>query len=103
MKMIKYKDGGAMKSLYNSKSLTKEMKQRIQKYMNSNSRYMEGGKVYELTVPQTFLELTPKQNGVSLGADKNGFFCYTHRARCKSYPTPEDIPVKAINFIESTG
>jgi len=28
--------------------------------MTSNSRYKEGGKVYELTVPQTFLELTPK-------------------------------------------
>ena len=42
-------------------------------------------------------------NGVSLGADKNGFFVYTHRARCKSKSDPEKISDKDIKFIKSTG
>jgi len=41
--------------------------------------------------------------GVSVGVDKNGFFCYTHRARSKSYPTLSKIPDSKIKFIESTG
>lgn len=41
--------------------------------------------------------------GVSLGRDKNGYFCYTHRARSKSYPEPEKIPQSKVTFIETTG
>ena len=41
--------------------------------------------------------------GVSLGADKDGFYVYTHRAASKRYKEIEDIPQKDINFIESTG
>ena len=41
--------------------------------------------------------------GVSMGADKNGFFVYTHRARSKSKPDPSKIPDKDIKFIRSTG
>lgn len=41
--------------------------------------------------------------GVSVGKDKQGFFCYTHRARSKSRPTIDAIPDKDIAFIESTG
>ena len=32
-----------------------------------------------------------------------GFFVYTHRARSGSHKSPEKIPVKEINFIDSTG
>jgi len=39
----------------------------------------------------------------SLGKDKDGFYAYTHRARCKSYPTPGQIPLDRIKFIGSTG
>lgn len=42
-------------------------------------------------------------NGVSLGADKDGFYVYTHRARSKSYKDPTKISNKDIKFIESTG
>lgn len=42
-------------------------------------------------------------DGVSLGRDKNGVFCYTHRARSKSYKSVESIPQKEIKWIESTG
>ena len=41
--------------------------------------------------------------GCDLGADKDGFFVFTHRARSKSYPEIDKIPQKDIKFIESTG
>lgn len=46
---------------------------------------------------------TPKAEGVSLKRDKKGFYVHTHRARSDSYPTVAAIPVKVIEFIESTG
>ena len=42
-------------------------------------------------------------DGYSMGIDKNGYFVHTHRARSKSYESPEKIPSKALKFIESTG
>jgi hypothetical protein len=44
-----------------------------------------------------------RMSGVSLGTDNQGYFVYTHRARSKSYPSPEKIPDKAVKFIDSTG
>ena len=57
------------------------------------------------TVSKTakFLAKTTKAKGVSVAQDKNGFYCYTHRARSKSYKTMDAIPKKDIEFIESTG
>ena len=49
------------------------------------------------------IELCTKLKEVSLGKDKNGYFVYTHRARCNSYPSPEEIPQAKIRFIGSTG
>jgi hypothetical protein len=43
-----------------------------------------------------------KDVSCSLGKDEKGFFVYTHRARCKSYPRPEDIPDDKVKFISST-
>ena len=54
----------------------------------------------ELTIPKV---KGKSFDGVSMGADKKGFFVYTHRARCHSYPSPEKIPDSKIKFIESTG
>jgi 8-oxo-dGTP pyrophosphatase MutT (NUDIX family)/2'-5' RNA ligase len=42
-------------------------------------------------------------DGVTLDKDDDGWYVRTHRARSDSYPTPEDIPVDAIEFIRSTG
>lgn len=42
-------------------------------------------------------------SGTSIGEDKNGVYCHTHRARSKSYPSKEKIPQKVVNFIKSTG
>ena len=44
-----------------------------------------------------------KRYGCGVGLDKNGYFVYTHRARSKSYPSKDDIPMSKIKFIESTG
>lgn len=44
-----------------------------------------------------------RMKDVGLGKDKDGYFVYTHRARSRSYPTPEAIPNSAVKFIESTG
>jgi ABC-type lipoprotein release transport system permease subunit len=41
--------------------------------------------------------------GVSLGADKNGFFVMTHRAKSKSYESPDKIPHENIIRTASTG
>jgi hypothetical protein len=41
--------------------------------------------------------------GCSVGKDKDGYFAYTHRARSKSYVSPQKIPIKDLKFIDSTG
>lgn len=41
--------------------------------------------------------------GVSKGKDKDGIYIKTHRARSKSYPSIEKIPMSVLKFIESTG
>lgn len=56
-----------------------------------------------VTKPKEFLDKTQKSRGVTLAKDKDGFFCYTHRARSKSKKTIAGITKKEIEFIESTG
>lgn len=85
--------------LLNSHSIPNEMKDKIMPYINNNSYYINK-KVLDLSIPK----IEGKSfNGVSLGADKNGFFVYTHRCRSHSYETPEKIPNNKIKFVESTG
>lgn len=93
----------AKNSLMQSKSISKEMKEKILKYLTGGSTYIEGGRVHGLMKPKEFTEKTKKSTGVSLGADKDGFYCYTHRAASGRHELPEKIPVKEIEFIESTG
>lgn len=38
----------------------------------------------------------------SFKKDKDGYYCYTHRARSKSYPSIADIPQSKVDFINST-
>lgn len=42
-------------------------------------------------------------NGFDMGIDKDGYYIHTHRARSKSYPSPDKITVKDIKFVDSTG
>lgn len=76
------------------------MKEKIEKYLGGGSKYHDGGLILGLKKPQV---KGKSFDGVSLGADKNGFFVYTHRSASKRYETPEKIPEKDIKFIESTG
>ena len=77
------------------------MKEKIQPYLDLrddiHGTYYYNGTVSRLNSPEL------EKQGVSLGADKNGFFVFTHRARSKSYDTVEKITKKDIKFIESTG
>lgn len=41
--------------------------------------------------------------GVSLKEDDSGYYVHTHRARSRSYPTPDSIPNEEIALIRSTG
>jgi len=82
-----------------SKFLSKKMKDVILKYLGSGSSYHEGV-IRGLKKP----DIKNKSfDGVGLGADKDGFFVYTHRAASERYATPEKIPQKDIDFIETTG
>jgi hypothetical protein len=45
----------------------------------------------------------PRFGGVGLKQDDDGWYVRTHRARSRSYPVPEAIPEKDIEFIRSTG
>lgn len=39
----------------------------------------------------------------SFAKDKDGYYCYTHRARSKSYQTIKKIPRGKVEYIGSTG
>lgn len=85
--------------LERSKKISREMKDQIKKYLNSSSNYNDGI-ITGLRIPK----INGKSfDGVSMGADKDGFFVYTHRARSKSFDTPKNITDKSIKFIETTG
>lgn len=43
-----------------------------------------------------------KSKACSWAKDKDGYFCYTHRCRSKSYPSINDIPQKDVDFVRST-
>jgi hypothetical protein len=90
-------------ALMKSKSIDAEMKEKILKYFTAGSTYKEGGHVHGLSKPKELMDKTSKTEGVSMGADKDGFFVYTHRQRSKSYESPEKISIKDIEFTESTG
>ena len=64
----------------------------------------EGGKT-PLTIEER-KEVKNKFGGdleCSFAKDKNGYYCYTHRARSKSYDSISKIPKKDVDFIGSTG
>jgi len=44
-----------------------------------------------------------RYSGCSVGRTDEGYCVFTHRARSKFYPSPTDIPQRAIKWIASTG
>lgn len=83
--------------LLNSHTIPKDMKDKILPYVSSQSYYYNK-KMIDLTIPKD-----KNFDGVSLGADKNGFFVMTHRARSKSHESPYKIPSSEIIRTASTG
>lgn len=90
------------KSIVLSKKLSHEMKKLVSKYVTTTSRY-SNGRVLGLRKPNGLSAISKKISGVSVGADNNGFFVYTHRARCKSHKNPLTLTKKEIDWVESTG
>ena len=87
----------------NSKKLSKDMKEQILPLIITSGIHgttYDKGRVFRLKIPHVDGK---SFDGVDLGADKNGFFVFTHRARCKSKPTIDKISKKSIEFIKSTG
>ena len=78
------------------------MKEKIAKYLTTSSRY-NNGSLYGLKKPEGLSKISSKASGVSFGANKDGFFVYAHRARCKAHKDPLKITKKEIDFIESKG
>lgn len=77
-----------------SKKLSQELKDVIiPLIIKGQTRYRNG----------VVSELKNSISGCGLGADENGFFVFTHRARSKSHPSIDKITQKEINFIKSTG
>lgn len=89
-------------AIENSRSIPREMKS----YLISMIDYSKYGTFYNNKM--VFNLKKPKVpgksfGGVDIGADKDGYFVATHRARSKSKKTIDKIPNKDIKFIESTG
>jgi len=103
-KKSKYKS--AKDQIQNMK-IPSELKERILSLINSGTRISDKHPIIlGLTMaPELTNKIREKNlpNGFSFGADKNGFFIYTHRARCKSHENPESITQKEIKFIDSSG
>jgi hypothetical protein len=97
----------AKTSIERSKKLPAAMKEKILKLLVTGQKYLnteyKNGVVVNLRTPRGMSKISKMVKGCSIGADKNGFFVYTHRARSKSYKDPLKIPKRAIDFIESTG
>jgi hypothetical protein len=87
--MLLYRKGGKLDG-------RSELPQWLIDYGVSSDAEIKNGKVFGLNKPSHLIE------GFSMGADANGFFIYTHRARSKSRMNT-NFTEKEQKFIESTG
>lgn len=58
----------------------------------------------EYLTPEEREEIKKKFDDIqcSFAKDKDGYYCYTHRARSESYPAISKIPKSAVDFINTT-
>lgn len=89
----------AKAQLMSSKTIPAAMKPIIGQYVISSSRYIKG-LIVGLRKPDNMTMISSKISGVSFGADKDGFFVYTHRSRSKSHKDPFKITKKEIDSVE---
>lgn len=90
------------KSLQLSRKIPQKMKDLIAPYVTASSRYNDG-RLFGLRKPVGLGNISKKISGCSFGADKDGFFVYTHRCRSKSHKNPLLFTKKEIDWVESTG
>lgn len=92
-------------TIRNLKKLPKELKDSAIELVGSLTKAGEG-KVTGLELhPDLKKKISENDypSGFSMGVDKDGWFIHTHRGRSKSHETPDNITVKEIKFIDSTG
>lgn len=92
-------------SIKHLKGIPKELKDDAPKYLKQYSKARKG-KITGLNLhPNLNKKIKEKDlpNGFDMGIDKDGYFIHTHRARSKSYETPDKIAIRDIKFIDSTG
>jgi hypothetical protein len=100
-----YDEEEKKKSIKNLKKLPQDLKKVAMDYIQYVTR-SKNGKVTGLSLHS---ELKKKiddhdwPSGFDMGVDKDGYFIHTHRARSKSYKSPDKIPARDIKFIDSTG
>ena len=92
--------------------LDKDYKEKNYNESNTDETIYESKKAYEKLMKakksltsEEYAEVYKKfgySKECSFAKDKDGYYCFTHRARSKSYPTIDDIPQKSVDFIRST-
>jgi hypothetical protein len=74
-------------------------------WVGSNCRFASQAKKKEYLDPDERLQVKERfgKTECSFARDEDGCYCYTHRARSKSYDAIGDIPKDVVEFIGSTG
>lgn len=80
------------------------MTEGVEFFDESKKAYEKLMKAKESLNSQERAEVTKKfgHTGCSFAKDKDGYYCYTHRCRSKSYPSIDKIPQKDVDFVDST-
>ncbi len=90
------------RTLERSRTIPSATKKKIIPLLRNDSMY-SNKMIFGLKIPKELKSIKlGKGDCFSLGADKNGFFVYTHRARSKSYKLYTNIPTRDVKFIGST-
>ena len=92
------------KNMNKVKAEIKKLFHEINKEVKVGGFTLVDKKISELEIGEAIFPMKGGRfKGCSVGRDKEGYFVFTHRARSKSYETANDIPLKWISWIESTG
>lgn len=89
----------------NSEKKKEAIKEGVEYFDESKAAYQKLMKAKESLNPnerREVIELFGTSTECSFAKDKDGYYCYTHRCRSKSYPTLADIPKEKVDFVRST-
>ena len=92
-------------SIKYARMIPSELKEVALSIVKDYSSYSKG-KIHGLKLHKDLLKKINDKNlpnGFDMGIDKDGYFIHTHRARSKSYESPNKITVKGIKWVDSTG